>query len=157
MMIYLMRHGLAEPFGSRNDELRELTEAGRNQVRAQFIASRDRLLQIEQIVHSPYLRARQTAQIGAELLGVERLLADDRLVPEADPRLALELLERDSDTTTLYVTHNPFVGKLIGLLCQGDSRQPEPMDTAMLAMVEADWPAAGLGRLRGKHAAPFRT
>lgn len=155
MLIYLMRHGLAEPFGSRNDEQRELTEAGRNQVRAQCIASRERL-RIDQIIHSPYLRARQTAQIAAELLGVERVLVDDRLTPEADPRLALELLERDSETSTLYVTHNPFVGKLIGLLCQGDSRWLEPMDTAMLAAVETDWPAAGLGRLCWKQAAPGR-
>jgi len=152
MMLYLMRHGIAEPFGCKPDTQRALTPAGRAGVLAQFTASQS-LLTVQQIVHSPYLRAQQTAQLGAQLLAVP-LIVDDRLTPDDDPANALALLEQYADIPTLYVTHNPFVGRLIGLLCEGSSRAIEPMDTGMLAAVECDWPAAGMGTLCWKRAVP---
>jgi len=153
MKLFLMRHGIAEPFGIKPDEQRILTERGRTLVAAQFKACASEL-SIEQIIHSPYQRTTETAQIGAQLLNVKTLVSDERLTPEADIQLALELLETYADIPTLYVTHNPFVGRLIGLLCEGSSRFAEPMDTGMLAAIETDWPASGLGRLIWKRPVP---
>jgi len=148
-----MRHGIAEPFGLVDDAERALTEQGRQRVMRQFQAHKESL-EIDFIVHSPYLRACETAQIGANVLGITRLESDERLVPEADAVQALALLEQHADATVLYVTHNPFVGRLIGLLCEGSARYPEPMDTGMLAQLSGDWPAAGLAQLDWKHSAP---
>lgn len=154
MQLFLMRHGIAEPFGLREDSQRALTETGRLRVQAQFQAQAEALSGVSKIVHSPYLRAVETAQIGAEILGISGMVSDERLTPEADPRDALALLEADAADTVLYVTHNPFVGRLIGLLCEGDSRWMEPMDTGMLALLEADWPASAMATLNWKVAAP---
>lgn len=151
-MIYLMRHGIAEPFGCKPDSQRALTAAGRAGIQVQFEACQP-LLPVQQIIHSPYLRAQQTAQLGAQLLSVP-LIVDDRLTPDDDPANALTLLEQYADVPTLYVTHNPFVGRLIGLLCEGNSRAIEPMDTGMLAALECDWPAAGMATLSWKRAVP---
>lgn len=151
-MIWLMRHGIAEPFGLRADEQRALTEQGRSLVCAQINQNRA-VLPVQCIVHSPYRRAMETAQLAGQVLGVGDLVVDSRLVPDSSPLQALNLLEEYADTQVLYVTHNPLVGRLIGLLCEGDSRRPEPMDTAMLAAIECDWPASGMGTLRWKKAA----
>ncbi len=153
MMVYLMRHGIAEPFGCKPDPQRSLTAVGRARVQAQFEACQP-LLAVQRIVHSPYLRAQQTAQIGAQVLTGTPLIVDGRLTPDDDPATALAVLEQYADLPTLYVTHNPLIGRLIGLLCEGSSRVVEPMETGMLAAIECNWPAAGMGTLAWKRAVP---
>lgn len=147
-----MRHGQAEPFGLVDDFQRQLTDVGRMMVSQQVNKRRDLLCDIELIVHSPYVRTCQTAEIASALLGDLPVVESDLITPDSQPQAVLPLFEGYADKEVLYVTHNPFVSYLIGLLRDGGARSAEPMDVAMLAVIEADWPAAGLAVLRKKYA-----
>ncbi|GGO75891.1 phosphohistidine phosphatase SixA [Marinobacterium nitratireducens] len=146
MKLYLMRHGEAG-FNAASDFERSLTEAG--------VAALDRLLEREHetlrdirlIVSSPYLRARQTAQRLAAHLGAVQLDPVGAFTPESEVTTALAALETCATDGLLLVAHQPLLGKLVATLCDGDARYPEPMLPGSIAILELDWPAAGLGVL----------
>lgn len=143
MKFYFMRHGEASWQASCDAE-RPLTDVGVLRLRATLTVSAERLQGVDCILHSPYLRAVSTAQIAANILGVESLSSDVRWTPDCDPQQAMETLEAFVDKTVLVVTHNPLVSRLVGGFC---GTGIEPFDTGSLACVEADWPAMGLGSL----------
>jgi len=69
-VIYLLRHGEAEePDG--DDAARRLTEKGERQALAAGMALRELRIEIDACLASPKVRARETARIAAEVLGVE--------------------------------------------------------------------------------------
>lgn len=68
-MIYLLRHGEAED-GHGDDAARRLTEKGERQARAAGVALRELGVEIDACLASPKVRARDTARIAAEALGV---------------------------------------------------------------------------------------
>ena len=70
-MIYLLRHGTAEDGGSKDDAERELTEKGRRQSDAAGRALTVLAPDIEVCLTSPKVRARDTARIACEHLGIE--------------------------------------------------------------------------------------
>ena len=79
MEVYFLRHGSAEPASaSVSDDVRELTDEGRRQVRALAEALCKGGTVIERVVSSPLTRARQTAEILAECFDV-RAETDGRL------------------------------------------------------------------------------
>ncbi|SED58247.1 phosphohistidine phosphatase SixA [Pseudomonas kilonensis] len=146
MKLWVLRHGEAEPYGSRPDPERALTAHGREEVlrsAAQLIGQ-----PLTAIYVSPYLRAQQTAQLVREALGFEpELRTVDWLTPETRPQKVLERLE-DQDNV-LLVSHNPLVGSLLGFLQHGHLQHPEQVQTAGLAELEGDMPLAGALKLKG--------
>jgi phosphohistidine phosphatase len=76
--VFLVRHAEAAP--GDPDELRPLTAAGRDTACA--VAERLARERPDAVVSSPLLRARETAQLIAEAVGVD-VEADDRLAPGA--------------------------------------------------------------------------
>ena len=64
MNLILLRHGLAEPHGSREDRLRALTAKGRE--RTLMVCQRACQLGLggPTLISSPLVRARQTGEIG---------------------------------------------------------------------------------------------
>ena len=76
-MIYLLRHGTAEDGEAKEDADRELTEKGRRQSddagRALGLLAPD----LEACLSSPKVRARDTARIACEHLGLEVEETDD--------------------------------------------------------------------------------
>lgn len=114
MRLYLMRH--AEAFPGLPDEAREITPGGYATLRRQCAALRSRGLPtgIGAVWHSPYVRARQTAEAMHETLAMEvPLVAHVGLVPDGDPEaLGVELEMLSQDGGLLVVTHLPFVGEL---------------------------------------------
>ena len=71
MMLYLMRHGLAVEPGSpgfKMDADRALTHKGRRQLRKIARAMKGMELEFDLILSSPFVRARQTAEIVAATL-----------------------------------------------------------------------------------------
>ena len=125
MRLYLMRH--AEAFPGLPDEAREITPGGYATLRRQCAALRSRGLPtgIGAVWHSPYVRARQTAQAMHETLALEvPLVVHGGLVPDGDPEvLGVELEMLPQDGGLLVVTHLPFVGelaeRLLGPACTG--------------------------------------
>jgi phosphohistidine phosphatase len=70
-VIYLLRHGEAEDAVGGDDAGRRLTEKGERQALAAGTALRELGIGIDACLSSPKVRARETARIAAEVLGVQ--------------------------------------------------------------------------------------
>ncbi|EJM54575.1 phosphohistidine phosphatase SixA [Pseudomonas sp. GM48] len=135
MKLWVLRHGEAEPYGTRPDSERKLTDHGRKEV----LSSAARLMgqPLTAIYASPYLRAQQTAQLVREALGFEpEIRTVDWLTPETDPDKVAEQLV--SVSNVLLVSHNPLVGHLLSYLQHGAGHPPEKVSTAGLAELKGD-------------------
>lgn len=125
MRIYLIRHSNAVDPGTpgyEEDSQRPLTEKGRDKMNK--IASALKALKVkpELIVSSPYVRARQTAEILAKVLKYKRDLAfSDVLVPmgNADDVVG-EINEKYAVDELILVGHEPCISGLIGALIVGN-------------------------------------
>ena len=112
MRLYFLRHGIAEDLAT-SDFDRELTKRGRRRVAASAIVMKRLGLAPSQIFSSPRLRARQTAEIVAEALGMGVSLAEsvnfgfDR----ADVRRLTNNLSADDEV--MFVGHNPDMSLLV--------------------------------------------
>jgi phosphohistidine phosphatase len=144
MKLWVLRHGEAEPYGSKPDSERALTAHGREEAlrsAAELIGQ-----PISAIYASPYLRAQQTAQLVREALGYEPdIRTVEWLTPDNRPQAVAEQLV--SVDYALLVSHNPLVGNLLGYLQHGHVQQPEAVKTAGLAELEGDLPLAGAMKL----------
>lgn len=69
-MIYLLRHGEAEDAVGGDDAGRRLTAKGERQALAAGMALRELGIEIDACLASPKVRARETARIAAEVLGI---------------------------------------------------------------------------------------
>ncbi len=127
MNLYLLRHGLAVEPGSQNlarDSHRPLTPKGKRKVweSAQGMVALD--LSVDRILSSPYLRARQTAEIVAEVLKARRRLDfSDTLAPGGSRKKLIELLSdlKSPADEVLLVGHEPYLSELIALLVAGQT------------------------------------
>ena len=149
MKLWVLRHGEAEPYGSRPDSERALTAHGREEAlrsAAELIGQ-----PITAIYASPYLRAQQTAELVRDALGFQPdIRTVEWLTPDNRPQAVAEQLV--SVDYALLVSHNPLVGNLLGYLQHGHVQQPEAVKTAGLAELEGDLPLAGAMKLNGiKH------
>lgn len=123
MKLYLIRH--AQPKSQEEDPRKPLSDFGRETMKrvAGYAAKLD--LPISDIWHSDKLRARETAAILAESLGItdrmkecQGLAPNDNVVPVKD-RLMEEMEEKDN---IAIVGHLPFLAKLASLLLCGSER-----------------------------------
>ena len=69
--LWLLRHGEAEPHGSRPDAERRLTATGEREARAAGAALRALRITPDAVFTSPRVRAMQTAHLACSALGVE--------------------------------------------------------------------------------------
>jgi phosphohistidine phosphatase len=147
MKLWILRHGEAQN-RARTDAERELTDNGR----AEVLSSAASLMgqPLRWIIASPYVRARQTAELVRQALGFsEAVVTVPWLTPDSDPRKVLDNLDLYASDNVLVVSHQPLVGSLIGLAVHASLQQAEPMHTASLAELEADFPLAGAMELVG--------
>jgi phosphohistidine phosphatase len=141
MKLWILRHGEAQN-RARTDAERELTDNGR----AEVLSSAATLMgqPLRWIIASPYVRAQQTAELVRQALGFsEAVVTVPWLTPDSDPRKVLDNLDLYASDNVLVVSHQPLVGSLIGLAVHGSLQQAEPMHTASLAELEADFALAG--------------
>ena len=146
MNLYLMRHGEAD-FCAENDASRNLTPSGCRYIETKIAKFKNELKDIDCIIHSPYLRAVQTAKIVAGALDIQALTSLTCWTPESNPKEALQSLEPYADQRVLVVTHMPLIGAVEALLCEGDYRYSRGYSCAEIAKLKVDWPATGLGSL----------
>jgi phosphohistidine phosphatase len=150
MKLWVLRHGEAEPHGSKpHDSERALTDNGRKEVlrsAAELIGE-----PLTAIYASPYRRAQETALLVREALGFEpEIRTVDWLTPEIDPDKVAEQLV--SVSNVLLVSHNPLVGNLLSYLQHGAGYPPEKVGTAGLAELEGNELLIGSMKLNGiKH------
>ena len=115
--LWLLRHGDAEPHGTRADAERSLTERGEGQARAAGIALKRLQVGFDVVLFSPKVRARQTAELAAERWGVQQ-----RDLPRSHPPLAggfdarqalTELAGLPADGRLLLVGHEPDLSSVV--------------------------------------------
>ena len=94
MNLYLLRHGIAvEPgtIGYEPDSERPLTAKGKTRLRTAACAMEALGLSFDLILSSPFLRAKQTAELVAKDLKLRKKLAfSDDLTPAGNPRLLIQ-------------------------------------------------------------------
>lgn len=147
MKLLILRHGQAEMFAA-SDADRQLTDAGRAEVRQALRKSKQEVLDVSQMWVSPLLRAQQTADLVTELRGDIPRHTTELLLPESTPMDVMEQLlqDLDSDETYMLVGHQPLLGELVNGLC-GKPNGYYPMGTGALAYVAMEVPALGCGHL----------
>ncbi len=106
--LWLLRHGDAEPHGTRSDSERRLTERGEEQARSAGLALKALGVQPALVYTSPKVRARDTALLACEALGVEPV-EHRPLTSGFDAAEALVLAEsdEDGDGRVVVVGHEP--------------------------------------------------
>jgi len=115
-IVVLFRHGEAYP--DTIDPSRSLTERGKVETRKVAEALGRAGVKIEEIIHSPKLRAKQTAEIVSKILGVTSLRESPLLLPDTDPRKTMELI-RDTSHNILLCGHLPNLARVFSLLYLG--------------------------------------
>jgi phosphohistidine phosphatase len=123
--LFLLRHAPAEPLGSdrlATDEKRALTLEGMDKMRQAAAGMKAFGLKFEVILSSPYLRARQTAEIAAKALRLSKRLqfTVNLAVGAKSVALVSEIqLRHPSASTVLLVGHEPFLSHLASWLLSG--------------------------------------
>jgi phosphohistidine phosphatase len=118
MDFYLVRHG--EAVSETLDPRRPLSRLGREQVERVARLALAKNPQVSAIFHSGILRAKQTAEILAEHLGLTvRVKPSSGLLPEDDPSIGKGELEA-AESSIMMVGHLPHMNRLAALLVNGD-------------------------------------
>lgn len=119
----ILRHGIAVEHGTPGipDDDRPLTPKGEKrlgEIAAGLVAIG---VDLDRIVTSPLPRARRTAEIVAEALGLEDRLEDDSVLRSggAAGEVVDWLRDRPEDRL-MIVGHNPMLDELLSLLVLGD-------------------------------------
>ncbi len=146
MLVYLFRHGRAQEQAA-SDAQRELTEEGRAQVDSIISQLQQQQPAIDQVLCSPYIRARQTADTLAESLGGVPVSEFSGLLPQTSAPDLLRQLAELSGTATALVGHNPLLSQLLSLMVDGQIDSGRSLGTANFAAIECEVPAAGCGEL----------
>jgi phosphohistidine phosphatase len=118
--LYLVRHAIAEPQGSAwpDDTKRPLTPRGMARMR-EAVAGLDAMgLEINLVLTSPLVRARQTAEILARgLTSVPTVEVTNALIPGQPPARMVEALSGHSRARSVAVVgHEPGLGELAAWL-----------------------------------------
>jgi phosphohistidine phosphatase len=144
MEIFLLRHGPAVERGTRgfeDDALRPLTPKGRRQTRKTAAAMRKLGGKFDLILSSPFVRARQTAEITATELRLKpRLKFSNALAPGGPPAILLRQLAREKPAPEkiLLVGHEPDLSRLVSLLAAGGAPLQLEFKKGGLCKLEAE-------------------
>jgi phosphohistidine phosphatase len=127
MNVYLLRHGIAvDPSkpGIARDAERPLTPRGRRRLHQIARAMSALRISFDLILSSPYLRARQTAEIAAKVLKRRKQLKfSGELTPGGNPKMLIQAVNelRPRPKNILLVGHEPYLSRLIALLTAGNT------------------------------------
>jgi phosphohistidine phosphatase len=146
MLLYLVRHGIAEDTPpSGGDPERRLTQEGT--LRTAMVAKglKRTGATFDRIITSPYVRARQTAEIIARVTEYEDDIDHDvRLTPFGRPEQAADLVREHRDAASLLLTgHEPSMGEFISAFCAGGNLQIE-VKKASVTVIRIDRLAASI-------------
>lgn len=125
MNLFLLRHGVAmdrDPQSFPDDARRPLTLKGEDRVRLSCDAMQALELSFDAILSSPFLRARQTAEIVASALGLRRQMEfRDELAPAGDAKVLLRFINRmqPAPENLLLIGHEPYLSELLSMLISG--------------------------------------
>ena len=119
MNLYIIRHAIAaEEDPSGEDSQRPLTDKGAKKMRQIAKGLRALGVEFDLILTSPYIRARQTADILGDVFKLKKgVVESDNLIPMGNPDLLLaEINEKYSVDSLAVVGHEPYLSTLVSLL-----------------------------------------
>jgi phosphohistidine phosphatase len=142
MNLLVMRHAQAIDLGQNgvaDDESRYLTPAGQRQAAEMASALRSRGVRIEGLITSPLVRARQTAEIVAQVygLGHDSLLQTDHLAPGLSCRKLAKYLRQHASDHAILFGHEPDLGIFTSWLI-GSKRAHVRFAKGGVALIETD-------------------
>jgi phosphohistidine phosphatase len=117
MDLYIIRHAIAVD-EYEEDSQRPLSDKGKKKMRQIARGLRTLGVDFDLILSSPYVRAKETAEILADVFKTKGDVAfSDNLVPMGDPDLLVsEMNEKYNANSVVLVGHEPFLTALVGLL-----------------------------------------
>jgi len=127
MQLYVLRHGRADPaLAGGSDADRKLTENGRRELLGVLEKAREAGTAPSMILTRPYVRAVETAEIAAEVLGYRgEIVTTESLIPEAAPeRVWEEIRARKNESAILVAGHQPLLGHLVEYLTDSQTEMP---------------------------------
>jgi phosphohistidine phosphatase len=132
------RHGPAVPRGTEgvSEAERPLTGEGRKKTEQAARGLRNLDLGFDEIYTSPLPRARQTAEILAEVLHLSRPKSLNVLVPGTLARRLLQELRELDGEIPLLVGHEPLLSAAVSLAVGAASRSSVELKKAGMALVE---------------------
>lgn len=121
MNLYIIRHGIAVDEGTpgyESDSERPLTDKGRKKMRQIAKGLRALGAEFDLILSSPYVRARETAEILADVFKMKKKITfTENLIPLGTPELLVgEINEKYSMDSLALVGHEPHLSSLVGIL-----------------------------------------
>ncbi|HEY3310697.1 MAG TPA: phosphohistidine phosphatase SixA [Anaerolineales bacterium] len=125
MNLYVIRHAIAVEAGSsgyENDSQRTLTDKGRRKMENIALGLRRLDVSLDLILSSPYLRARQTAEILAEAFEMKQgPVLSQHLAPGGDlDEFFGEINEKYPVDSLAVVGHEPSLSTMISILLAGN-------------------------------------
>ncbi len=151
LTLYLVRHAIAADRGPAwpDDSKRPLTPDGVKKFRRAARGVADIGVEVDRILTSPLVRARQTAELLAAALPGDPPIVDTRaLVPGASYEALVEAVAEHEECGALaLVGHEPGIGDLAGRLVGASS--PLEFRKGAVCRIDFDaWPPPPPGRLR---------
>ena len=139
MILYIVRHAIAEAQGVTDAE-RELTKEGIERMEKAAAGLRSLGIAPEIILTSPYVRARQTAEILVDAFGSKpSLKVTPALVPHGNrAELYREILKQDGIGEIMLVGHQPSLGKIAGEIAWGSAEHALDLKKGGACAIELD-------------------
>jgi phosphohistidine phosphatase len=144
MRLSFLRHGIAANRTSpeyENDSERPLTPKGERRMRRAAKGIQASGQSYDLILSSPYLRAKQTAEIVAQVVTTpEGVMLAETLTPEGNPRQLIEELCTDHHERqdVLLVGHEPYLSRLISTLLTGNPNLSIELKRGALCTLSAE-------------------
>ncbi len=114
MELYILRHGIAEARRpSLPDEKRGLTEKGKLRLRVILKCARAAKVRPALILTSPYVRAVETAELAAGVLGcTDAVVHTEALLPGASPQAVWQEIRSHEDAKSILISgHEPLLSR----------------------------------------------
>jgi phosphohistidine phosphatase len=143
MNLYIIRHAIAVDEGTsdyESDSERPLTDKGRKKMRQIAKSLRNLGVEFDLILSSPYVRARETAEILADVFKMKKkIVFSDNLIPMGNPELLItEVNEKYSVDSIALVGHEPHLSTLVGLLVAENAKIDVTLKKGGVCYLSAD-------------------
>jgi len=143
MNLYVVRHAIAVERGTPGydeDSQRPLTDMGRRKMKKIVNGLSELGIELDAIVTSPYVRARDTAMILAkEFERKDKVALSDSLIPPGNfESLVNEIREKYDVANLALVGHEPMLSSLISWLTTGNTAMKVTLKKGGVAFLSTD-------------------
>lgn len=143
MNLYIVRHAIAVPRGTsgyEDDSQRPLTDAGRKKMKKIVSGLQQLGIELDVILSSPYVRARDTAKILAKTFDrKDKVAFSDNLIPPGNfENLFNEIHEKYNVNNLALVGHEPMLSSLISWLTTGNTDMKVTLKKGGMAYLTAE-------------------